>query len=131
MFWRKHKTISDPDLGTLEFMANRWSARAGGEGSCFIAAYGDRDGPDPVALAEAKRLLERRSELAAAAIKFARSDREAASFSDGQGELRFEGITATASPGVFTVELGLSNWPDAMLDVQFKANEPTVVLLAD
>jgi hypothetical protein len=131
MFWRKHKTVADPDLGTLEFMLNRWSGRPGGDGSCFIAMHGDRDGPNPVALAEAKRLFGKQAALAAAAIDFARADSEASEFADGQGELRFEGITATPSPGAFTVELGLSKWPDAMLDVQFQSNKPIAVLLSD
>jgi hypothetical protein len=131
MFWRKHKTIADPDLGNLEFSLNRWSARTVGEAACFIAIHGDRDGPNPIALAEAKRLLASQAELAAAAIGFARSDPEASAFSEGQGELIFEGITASPIPGSFTVELGLSGWPDAMVDVQFKSNNPTAVLLGD
>jgi hypothetical protein len=131
MFWRKRKSVVDPDLGTLEFILNRWSGRPGGEGSCFIAIPGDRDGPDREALAEAKGLMGRQADLAAAAIGFARADPKASAFAVGHGELQCEGIAATPSPGTFTVELGLSKWPDAMLDVQFHSNMPTAILLGD
>ena len=58
MFWRK-KTFTDPELGTLHYQGGTWYAdleAASGE-PCYANVAGDRSGPDPASLQQARTLL--------------------------------------------------------------------------
>jgi hypothetical protein len=131
MFWRKRVTISDPVLGTLAFWRGKWSGDATSAAQPFVAIQGTDTGPNPAALQQARTLMGRQGELAEAAMAFVRADEHGAAFIHDQGNLQFEGFTVTAELGEYTVELGLSAWADAMIDVRFKADKPVSIGLAD
>ncbi|WP_139202764.1 hypothetical protein [Pseudoxanthomonas sp. GM95] len=125
--------MDDPELGRCVFRGRRWVCasrdRAGNE--LLIGLPGDRRAPALAGLSEARALLGQVEAIAASALKYADDDASVQAFIASEGALQLDGFSVTDEPGTFVVEFSVQGWPDAMIDVQFRAGLPCGVSCAD
>ena len=127
-FDRKRK-YEDAELGQFTRVGSMWYP-VQPLGPLAASIEGDRTQPSPAGIETARRLLEKPQPLVQAAESYLASDARVLEFIDGNGELVCDGFTVYQS-GAFAVEFSLTDWPDAMITVQFEAGAPCKVLLGD
>jgi hypothetical protein len=133
MFWKKKPTISDPQFGLLTFSHSSWTSGPlqCPAGEVFISIDGDQSSPSVEGIAFAREVFENPADFVSAATAFIRADANAVAFMEYNGELDLSGFSFEATPGTFTVDFGLTDWPDAMLNVLFADGVPFEVWLGD
>lgn len=129
--FKKKPTHLDPDLGLLTFAHRQWTsgAIATTAGEAVFSLEGDAAGPDPACLSLARVVLQHAARHVASAMGHARSDPQAREFMAGRGALLFDGLSIKAD-GSFHVDLALSEWEDASINVVFVQDAPREVLLS-
>jgi hypothetical protein len=129
--WSK-PTFEDPKLGRLAFAGGRWTSVPvrPGDGGLAISVDGSREGPSQAALQIAHEFIANSGRFFLSAKTFVLKDSNAVEFLEGQGELVLDGLTVRGADD-FDVEIAVTDWPDAMISVRFKAGKPCEVLLAD
>lgn len=129
--FKQKPTHLDPDLGPLTFAHRQWTSGviATGAGKAVVSLEGDAAGPDPACLSLARTVLQDAARHVAAAMAHACSDPQAREFMAGQGRLLFDGFSINAD-GSFHVDLALSEWEDASINVVFVQGAPREVLLS-
>ena len=132
MFWKKPK-FQSARFGELIFRDGKWNSNAihTHVGDIGLSVAGSKAAPNVDALDAAGVLLEDIARLIAVAVESIRADRDAQDFVAGQGELVVDLLDVDAAVGDFSIAFGLSELPDAMVDVPFKGGVPYAVLLAD
>ena len=133
MFWKKKPTISDPQFGLLTFSHIAWTSGPlqCPAGEVLISIDGDQSTPSMEGIAYARGVFENPTGVVSAATAFIRADAHAVAFMEHNGELDLNGFTFEATPGTFSVDFGLTDWPDAMLNVRFVGGVPFEVWLGD
>jgi hypothetical protein len=133
MFWSKKPTISDPQFGLLAFANGEWCSKAlpSPAGNLLVSIAGDRSAPSPAGLACAREIFQNAARVVSAAAAFVRADANAIAFMENNGSLVVDGFSVSATPGSFTVDFGLTDWPDAALNVRFADGMPFEVWLGD
>ena len=134
MFWRKkQQPFQDDKLGTLTFSYSQWDSEdmETPAGTVVVSVDGDRSAPDPDALRNAHEALPRLAELRDEALAFINSDAHAIEFMEHNGSPCLDGFSFTATTGEFAVNFGLTQWPDAMLNVQYVGGKAVEVWLGD
>lgn len=128
----KRPVFVDPQLGRLFWSHGHWltAAQASSEGEVTFRVAGSRVGPNARALDRARSVLSRPTPVVTAAKSYVFSDVEASEFCRGNGELVLDGF-AISDEGELSVELTLSGWPDAMVEVKFIGEVPCQALFAD
>jgi hypothetical protein len=124
--------FDDPVLGRLTRVGSSWIAReiATSAGPLGVTVDGDRAAPSPAGLKVAKSLIQAPEGTIGQALAFVRESPRALEFIQGNGDLLVDGFSVRES-GAYSVELALSEWPDAMITVTFKDGRPSEVLLGD
>lgn len=133
MFWKKKRTVSDPQFGVLTFSRTEWQSGplTCPAGDVLISIAGDESAPSVEAMAYAREVFQNPLAVVSAATEFILADAHAVEFMEHNGELDLDGFSFAATPGTFTVDFGLTGWPDAMLNVRFAAGAPFEVRLGD
>ena len=130
--FRKKRKLSDPELGSLVFSGGYWCANA--DSSSFtdisISIEGDDRGPQPLALAQAKSLIDQLPELAYVAESYFASV-EVSNIELAERSLALEGISSHSVPGKFDLEFGLETPSEYFVIVHFREHEPFEVSLGD
>jgi hypothetical protein len=132
MFWKK-PTTKHPQFGTLTYSNECWTSGeiSTAAGVVIINIEGDKSGPSEASIAIAAKVLAQPQAVVTNAIAFAQANADAREFISGNGDITLDGFSFKSHHGSFQVNLALSNWPDAMIDVVFKDGVPCKVLLAD
>lgn len=127
-FFRTH-TFEDPILGRFQRTGTTWFPVEAPSG-IGVTMAGGKNGPTPDVVAVAQRLLQDSETRIQSARHYLHADPKVLEFMRGNGELICDGFSVYES-GSFAVEFSLSGWPDAMISVPFKEDNPCEVLLAD
>lgn len=133
MFWKKKRTVSDSQFGVLTFSDGEWQSGPLKclAGDVLVSISGDESAPSTQGIAYAREVFQNPLEVVSAATEYLRADAHAVEFMEHGGELDLDGFSFEATPGTFTVDFGLTGWPDAMLNVRFAAGAPFEVWLGD
>ncbi|EIL96457.1 hypothetical protein [Rhodanobacter thiooxydans] len=132
MFWKKLK-VQHPEFGTLTYSSDSWASAdfPSSVGPIYVRVPGDKSGPNGEAISNAQALMSDLPSIVNTAERFALSDTNTREFMEYNGDLTLDGLAFDVEPGTFTVAFGLTEWPDAMIDVAFREGNPVEVLLAD
>ena len=131
-WFRSKHTFEDARLGRFTRMHTWWMSDpiATTVGKLAVTIVGDKDAPSAGGIELARHLIENPAQYIADAIAAVRKDTEAAEFIRGSGEIVVDGFAVEAS-GRFAVQLSLTEWPDAMIGVDFEDGKPCGIELAD
>lgn len=132
MFWKK-PTTKHPQLGTLTYSHGYWASEEipTQAGHVIINIEGDKTGPSEASLGVAAEVLAHPQEVVTNAIAFIQANTEAREFICGNGDMILDGFSFKSFHGYFEVNLALSDWPDAMINVVFENGLPCQILLTD
>ena len=133
MFWRKKPTNSDSQFGLLTFLNGKWNSGSlqGPAGDVLVSIEGDQSSPGPAGIAYAREVFRNTADIVSAATAFIRADANAIELMENNGTLVLDGFSFSSTPGTFTVDFGLTDWPDATLNVRFADGVPFEVWLGD
>ena len=132
MFGRQRK-IQHPIFGEMTHASGDWMTAdsvPSKAGPAIIYVEGSPDGPHASAVDLAVNTIQRATEIVSLAKVFVTANESAMEFVGGGGRLQFDGLSFRAN-GDFSVNFGVVDWPDAMVDVQFRDGQPYDVWLAD
>lgn len=127
--FRRNQPFDDPQLGRFKRVRSMWYRVEQREG-LGISMEGGGERPLPEVVEVARELLREPQSLVQEATASIRADARALEFMEGNGDLICDGFTVYRS-GQFAVEFSLTEWPDAMITVQFERGAPCQVLLGD
>jgi hypothetical protein len=133
VFWKKKTTIQDSHFGSLTYFRSEWSSDTfqTPSGEIAVSFTGDQISPNQECMLYAQSVVANSVEFVALAIAYIHTDKNSIEFMQNSGALEFDGFSFFTKAETFSANFGLSDWEDAMLNVQFSNGVPYQVLLSD